>query len=76
MFGADEDWLPIYRRSGMHDLYVGDEAVVDVTRFSLDGGRTRACARPRNRVAKYGYTMTFHDPATADDELRGGRRRP
>ncbi|MEY2399050.1 MAG: lysyl-tRNA synthetase, class [Actinomycetota bacterium] len=72
VFGADEDWLPIYRRSGMHDLYVGDEAVVDVTRFSLEGGRHKGLRQAANRVAKYGYTMTFHDPATADDELRAG----
>jgi lysylphosphatidylglycerol synthetase-like protein (DUF2156 family) len=68
--GAHEDWLPIYRRSGMHDLYVGDEAVVDVTRFSLEGGRNKGLRQARNRIANHGYTMTFHDPATADDALR------
>ncbi len=72
ILGADEDWLPIYRRSGMHDLYVGDEAVVDVTRFSLEGGRNKGLRQARNRVANHGYTVEFHDPATVDDELRAG----
>ena len=70
VFGADEVWLPVYRRSGMHDLYVGDEGVIDVTRFSLEGGRHKGLRQAANRIAKYGYTMTFHDPATADAELR------
>jgi lysylphosphatidylglycerol synthetase-like protein (DUF2156 family) len=72
VFGADEQWLPVYRRSGMRDLYVGDEAVVDVTRFSLEGGRHKGLRQAANRVAKYGYSMTFHDPSTADDDLRAG----
>ena len=38
VMGAGEAWLPIYRASGMHDLYVGDEGLVDVRRFTLDGG--------------------------------------
>lgn len=68
--GAGEDWLPIYRRSGMHDLYVGDEAVVDVTRFSLDGGRNKGLRQARNRIANHGYTMSFHDPLTLDPATR------
>ena len=28
VMGAGEDWLPTYRDSGMHNIYLGDEAVV------------------------------------------------
>jgi lysylphosphatidylglycerol synthetase-like protein (DUF2156 family)/UDP-2,3-diacylglucosamine pyrophosphatase LpxH len=72
VMGAGEDWLPVYRGSGMHDLYVGDEAVVDITRFSLEGGRNKGLRQAVNRIAKYGYTITFHDPATVSPELRAG----
>lgn len=68
--GAGEAWLPIYRATGMHDLYVGDEAVVRVQRFGLEGGRFKGLRQAVNRVAKYGYTITFHDPATIDAGLR------
>jgi len=68
--GAGEEWLPIYRATGMHDLYVGDEAVVRVSRFSLDGGRFKGLRQAVNRVAKYGYTVSFHDPARIDPDLR------
>jgi lysylphosphatidylglycerol synthetase-like protein (DUF2156 family) len=68
--GASEAWLPVYREAGMHDLYAGDEAVVDVTRFSLEGGRHKGLRQAVNRIAKYGYTIAFHDPARIDPELR------
>ncbi len=70
VLGAGEDWLPTYRTSGMHDLYVGDEAVVDVTRFTLEGGRYKGLRQAVNRIAKYGYTISFHDPASLPLELR------
>jgi lysylphosphatidylglycerol synthetase-like protein (DUF2156 family) len=70
VMGAGEEWLPIYRASGMHDMYVGDEAVVDCSRFSLEGGRFKGLRQAVNRIAKYGYTITFHDPATIDPSLR------
>ena len=68
--GAGADWLPIYRSTGMRDIYVGDEAVVDLERFSLEGGRHKSLRQAVNRVAKYGYTATFHDPREIGDELR------
>lgn len=70
VMGAGEPWLPIYRRAGMHDVYVGDEAVVDITRFSLEGGRNKGMRQAYNRIVNHGYTCTFHDPSTADDELK------
>jgi lysyl-tRNA synthetase class 2 len=74
VLGAGEEWLPVYRHAGMHDLYVGDEAVVDATRFSLEGGRHKALRQAVNRIAKYGYTLSFHDPARLDPALAHGLR--
>ncbi len=68
--GAGEEWLPVYRSTGMHDLYVGDEGVVRTGRFTLEGGRYKGLRQAVNRVAKYGYTISFHDPSTLDSELR------
>ncbi len=72
--GAGEEWLPIYRASGMHDLYVGDEAVVGVQDFGLDGGRFKGLRQAVNRVAKYGYQISFHDPSTVDVDLQEALR--
>jgi lysylphosphatidylglycerol synthetase-like protein (DUF2156 family) len=69
VMGAGEDWLPVYRDSGMHHIYLGDEAVVRVQSFSLAGGTMKGLRQAHNRIKKYGYTATFHDPAHLDPSL-------
>lgn len=69
LIGAGEEWLPIYRAGGMHDMYVGDEAVVDVANFTLDGGKNKGLRQAVNRIAKYGYTISFYDPAHVDASM-------
>jgi lysylphosphatidylglycerol synthetase-like protein (DUF2156 family) len=69
VLGAGEDWLGAYRRSGMHERYIGDEGVVDVRTFTLDGGSRKGLRQAVNRIAKYGYTISFHDPARIDKDL-------
>jgi lysylphosphatidylglycerol synthetase-like protein (DUF2156 family) len=66
VMGAAEDWLPIYRATGMHDIYIGDEAVVDLDHFSLAGGTMKGLRQAFNRIERHGYTATFHDPARLD----------
>ncbi len=70
VLGAGEDWLGAYRRSGMHERYIGDEGVVDVRTFSLEGGTRKGLRQAVNRIAKYGYTISFHDPARIGDDLQ------
>jgi lysylphosphatidylglycerol synthetase-like protein (DUF2156 family) len=53
----------------MRDLYIGDEGVVDVRTLSLQGGAKKGLRQAVNRIAKYGYTITFHDPADVDESL-------
>jgi lysylphosphatidylglycerol synthetase-like protein (DUF2156 family) len=74
VLGAGEDWLPTYRSSGMHDLYLGDEGVVDISRFSLQGGRNKGLRQAVNRIARYGYTISFHDPARLEPGLADALR--
>ena len=58
-----EEWLPLYREHGMRHMYLGDEAVVDIRRFSLQGGQMKGLRQAVNRVERYGYTVAFLDPA-------------
>ncbi len=69
VMGSGEDWLPIYRDSGMHHIYLGDEAVVKLQSFTLAGGAMKGLRQAHNRIKKYGYTATFHDPAHLDRAL-------
>ncbi len=69
VLAASQEWLPIYRQSGMRDIYIGDEGVVDVRKLSLEGGSKKGLRQAVNRIAKYGYTISFHDPAHVDPVL-------
>jgi lysylphosphatidylglycerol synthetase-like protein (DUF2156 family) len=66
VMGAGEEWLPTYQASGMRFVYIGDEAVVDPRVFSLEGGKMKGLRQAVNRVARYGYTVRFLDPAHLD----------
>jgi lysylphosphatidylglycerol synthetase-like protein (DUF2156 family) len=66
VMGAGEEWLPTYQASGMRFLYIGDEAVVDPRTFSLEGGKMKGLRQAVNRIARYGYTVRFLDPAHLD----------
>jgi lysylphosphatidylglycerol synthetase-like protein (DUF2156 family)/UDP-2,3-diacylglucosamine pyrophosphatase LpxH len=75
VIGASAGWLPVYRRDGLVDRYIGDEAVVDVRRFRLEGKRNKALRQAVNRVARNGYHVEFHDPAELSEDLAEELRR-
>jgi len=66
VMGAAEAWLEIYANAGMRHLYLGDEAVVNVQTFSLEGGRMKGLRQANTRVARNGYTVEFLDPSKID----------
>ncbi len=72
--GASADWVPVYGASGMHNLYIGDEAVVDVRRFSLDGKQNKSLRQSVGRVEKAGYRVEFVDPAHLEPGLEAKLR--
>ncbi len=79
--GASSELVPIYEGLGMHTFYLGDEAVIDVDDFSLEGRAIRKVRQSVNRLDKAGYTSqlsTLHEitPETMEEIqhlLRVGR---
>ncbi len=69
VLGADGSQLPLYRRSGMRSLYIGDEAIVTLADFDLSGGHKKALRQAVHRIRRYGYHMSFHDPRHLDPQL-------
>ena len=55
ILGASEASLELYRRHGLQALYHGDEAVLDTTRFSLDGRAIRKVRQSVHRLEQAGY---------------------
>ena len=70
VMGASADWLPVYAASGMHDLYIGDEAVVDVRRFSLEGKQNKSLRQSVGRVEKAGLPSRGLRPVEARARTR------
>lgn len=55
VMGASERLLDTYRERGLHPVYHGDEAVIDVTGFSLEGRPMRAVRQAVHRVERQGF---------------------
>ena len=70
ILGASERWLPLYARHGLHALYHGDEALVDVDLFTLEGRGIRKVRQSVHRLQRAGYTARVLEPSEIDGALR------
>jgi lysyl-tRNA synthetase, class II len=64
--GASEALLPVWRRAGMRALYIGDEAVVETRRFSLEGRPIRKVRQSVTRLEREGYSVEVRGLASLD----------
>jgi lysyl-tRNA synthetase class 2 len=83
VLGASARSLPLWRAAGLRALYIGDEAVVETARFSLEGRAIRKVRQAVGRVEKAGYRAELRRLADLDDvsdlervsaRWRGGRQ--
>jgi lysyl-tRNA synthetase class 2 len=68
--GASPAMCERYQARGLHTIYLGDEAIVDIERFTLEGRPIRKVRQSVSRLQKAGYTAELLDvggldPATA-----------
>jgi len=69
--GASQGLCPLYEGLGLHTIYVGDEAVVELGRFSLEGRPIRKVRQSVTRLTKAGFEAEVHavralDPGTIE----------
>ncbi|MET7286296.1 phosphatidylglycerol lysyltransferase domain-containing protein [Streptomyces sp. NPDC005573] len=57
VMGASEEAGTVYARHGMDALELGDEAIVELADFTLDGRAMRVVRQAHNRVRRAGYTV-------------------
>ncbi|MFC7326599.1 bifunctional lysylphosphatidylglycerol synthetase/lysine--tRNA ligase LysX [Marinactinospora rubrisoli] len=57
VMGAGEDGARAYARAGLRVLQLGDEAVLHVPSFTLEGRAMRVVRQAAHRVARAGYTV-------------------
>jgi lysyl-tRNA synthetase class 2 len=68
--GARENTREIYERYGLRAMYIGDEAIIDVELFNLDGRRMRNVRQAFNRTVHTKVTIEFHREGELDSQLR------
>ncbi|HEX3002675.1 MAG TPA: phosphatidylglycerol lysyltransferase domain-containing protein [Angustibacter sp.] len=56
VLGASQDGATAFVRAGLDALEIGDEAVLDLTTFSLEGRERRPVRQAVSRVRRAGYT--------------------
>ena len=64
--GASEAMRPRFERLGLRSLYLGDEAVIDLERFSLEGRPIRKVRQSVTRLRKAGYESELQELAALD----------
>ncbi|MFD7135041.1 phosphatidylglycerol lysyltransferase domain-containing protein [Streptomyces sp. NPDC059894] len=69
VMGASEEAGTVYARHGLDALELGDEAVVEVAEFTLEGRAMRTVRQAHNRVRRAGYAVRIrrHGDIAADE---------
>jgi lysyl-tRNA synthetase, class II len=70
VIGARGDQLALYEAVSLRSRYLGDEAVIDVDGFTLDGRRMRGVRQAFNRTKNFGLTAEIHREGELDPTLR------
>jgi len=66
-YGTLPDFLPVYEELGFRKLKVGDEAIVDLTQFSLEGKEQKSFRYSVRKSEEAGLGFARHDPPISDD---------
>ncbi|MEU1309369.1 bifunctional lysylphosphatidylglycerol synthetase/lysine--tRNA ligase LysX [Streptomyces cinnamoneus] len=71
VMGASEEGARAYARSGLGALQLGDEAILQVASFDLDGREMRVTRQAVNRVERTGATVRIRRHSALSDEEMG-----
>ena len=65
-YRVPKDSLDIYKLFSKKNLFVGQEGVVDLSKFTLDGGERKSIRNALNKISEQGYTLKVHTPPLKD----------
>ncbi len=66
LYGASTRHLDTYRSAGLRALCVGEEAIADPGRFTLEGRSVRKLRQSVNRIERRGWSVTARDGREID----------
>jgi lysyl-tRNA synthetase class 2 len=64
--GASERLCPLYEGMGLRTIYLGDEALLDLETFSLEGRAIRKVRQSAHRLTKAGFRAELHQLGELD----------
>ena len=64
--GASETMCPHLAEIGLRSIYLGDEAVIETAKFSLEGRPIRKVRQSVTRLAKAGFVAELREPRSLD----------
>lgn len=56
------DTLAAYHQAGLHEIKIGEEAIVDLASFSLKGGEMKSLRTSVNKLERLGYACHISQP--------------
>jgi phosphatidylglycerol lysyltransferase len=61
------DFLPLYKKLGFRKLKIGDDAIIDLPNFTLDGKEAKKLRHVTNQLEKQGVKFVRYDPPIPAD---------
>lgn len=68
--GSSGDLLPVYEEAGLKGFYLGDESLLDLSNFSLEGRKVRKLRQSINKLEKSGISIEFMFNASIPSHMR------
>jgi phosphatidylglycerol lysyltransferase len=65
-YRVPKESLPVYGELSMKSLFMGQEGVVDLNSFSLDGGEKKSIRNAINKITEQGYITRINIPPLND----------
>jgi phosphatidylglycerol lysyltransferase len=69
-YRVPEESLPVYLEKKKKSMLLGQEAVIDLETFSLDGGHHKSLRNAIHRIKERGYKASVHQPPVKDGILQ------
>ncbi|MGB8491072.1 MAG: phosphatidylglycerol lysyltransferase domain-containing protein [Bacteroidales bacterium] len=65
-YRVPEESLEIYKQLSKRSMFVGQEGIVDLNTFTLEGGKNKALRNAINKIIEQGYKSSVHTPPIRD----------
>lgn len=64
------DFLELYQNCGLRKLKIGDDAIVDLAKFSLEGKERKEFRNIVNKMEKSGVRVTMYEPPVPEEIIK------